>query len=103
MHSNCPKWARLEARIREAFEWGDWEVQEFTQCGVEWRQNPVDLSIDMDQLKYLRENVHEIPISAERAKDKESGVTEDEARRLSRALGTLQWLVTQTDPLNAVE
>ena len=73
-------------QLLAAFDWSEWEVQDFTQCGVEWHQDPATYAIELGQKKYLRESVSEIPFTAERAK---AAYREAETRRL-RTMGRLE-------------
>jgi hypothetical protein len=89
--------------LREAFEWSDWEKLDFIQCGVRWVQDPISKSVTLSQRHYTKDALAEIDLKPERRKHREQPLTAKEVTAFQGVNGTLQWVVTQTDPLHQVE
>ena len=90
------EWAGMEASIKEHFKWSDWEVDSFTQCGVQVAAQE-DGSFHLSQVKYL-DSVSEINLSASRRRDRQSETTEREKSQLRGILGALSWHAQQVAP-----
>ena len=61
---NDPAWLQLEAKIKERFNWQDWEEGRFVQYGVLVEEQP-DGSYQLSQPDYL-DKISEINVSASR-------------------------------------
>ena len=91
----------LMEKIRQKYNWGTWEEAEFTQCGIHVRQLD-DFSIEMDQSKSIEE-LEEIHISRDRARQTSSLTTDAEKSSLRAVLGSLSWVCGQTHFLHSVD
>ena len=84
-----PRWHQIKAKIKERFQWGQWESKQFTQCGVDIVQHP-DYSFTLSQPSFL-DQVSEIHLSKQRFKDKDLPSTQDEKKQMRSVLGCLSW------------
>jgi putative AlgH/UPF0301 family transcriptional regulator len=84
-----PRWHQIKAKIKERFQWGQWESKQFTQCGVDIAQNS-DYSFTLSQPSFL-DQVSEIHLSKQRFKDKDLHSTQDEKKQMRSVLGCLSW------------
>ena len=84
-----PRWHQIKAKIKERFQWGQWESKQFTQCGVDIAQNS-DYSFTLSQPSFL-DQVSEIHLSKQRFKDKDLPSTQDEKKQMRSVLGCLSW------------
>ena len=94
-------WKRVVENLLAAFRWTPWEEGTFKQCGVKIQQMDHG-SIVQDQEEYLQQ-IEEIQLDPQRAKQGSSLVTEPERSELRALLGALQWLVTQSRPDASVD
>ena len=88
-----PYWAAAKSSLQEHFRWGEFELNDFTQCGVQI-QCREDGSFTLSQERYM-ENVKEIPISKERRSQRKEATTEREQTMLRAVLGSLSWHASQ--------
>ena len=63
---NDPEFKRMMDKVKSLFEWGEWERNEFDQCGCRIRQ-ATDKSVTVDQESYARKS-DLITMSAHRRK-----------------------------------
>jgi hypothetical protein len=94
-------WKRVTENLLASFRWTPWEKGTFKQCGVRIQQLE-DMSIVQDQEEYLQQ-LEEMQLEKDRAKQGSSPVTEKERTELRALLGALQWLVTQSRPDASVD
>ena len=88
-------WRGILKKIQGRFQWGDWEEDRFTQCGVLIEQT--QKGIELSQPNYL-EGIAEIGISSSRRKDPKGLTTERERTMLRALLGGLSWHAQQIAP-----
>ena len=82
--------------IRGRFKWGEWLENEFVQCGVKIRRDK-DGGFELSQGQYI-DDLEEIPLSAERRRQKDSETTATEKSRMRAVLGALSWCSQQSAP-----
>lgn len=82
-------WCDLERKIKERFKWGDWDADNFVQCGVKVERQP-DGSFHLSQQQYL-DKVSEINLNASRRKQPKEQMNEWEKTQLRGLLGALSW------------
>ena len=99
--AKCEVHRHLMEKIQRRYNWSTWEEKEFTQCGIHVRQHE-DFSIDMDQQKSVDE-LEEIHISRDRARQSGSITNEAEKSSLRAVLGSLSWICGQTHFLHSVD
>ena len=85
-------WLGIKDKIQEHFRWGEFEVNRFTQCGVQVRK--VEDGFTLSQDRYL-EGVKEIPLSQDRRRQRKDPTSEKEQTALRGLLGALSWHVNQ--------
>ena len=88
-------WQDILRRIKERFQWGDWERDDFIQCGV--RIQRVANGFTLSQEKYI-EGLQEIPLSTSRRRARKEDTSEREKTQLRALLGGLSWVAQQTAP-----
>ena len=88
-----PIWIEKKSDIQEHFRWGEFEHNDFTQCGVQISRKPTG-EFHLSQERYMS-HVKEIPISQERRKQRKEEVTEWERTSLRGLLGALSWHCSQ--------
>ena len=88
-------WQGKLQSIRDRFKWGDWEVDSFTQCGVQISRTTA--GFELSQPKYL-DGLKEICLSAGRRKDKQAETNDREKGALRTLLGGLSWHAQQVGP-----
>ena len=86
-------WIHAMESIRNKFRWGEFELNDFTQCGVQI-QRQSDGSFTLSQGRYMQ-HVREIPISAQRRSQRKEATTEQEKTQLRALLGALSWHANQ--------
>ena len=89
------EWQGILTSLRERFKWGDWDTNDFVQCGVRIRK--VAEGFELSQPRYL-EDLREIPVSSGRRKDKGTDTTDREKSQLRTLLGGLSWHAQQVAP-----
>ena len=87
------QWEAAERSIRERFNWGEWEVNDFVQCGVRVRAQK-DHSFWLDQEKYVQD-IQEINIPKNRRETPKESTTDAEKTELRGLLGALAWHTSQ--------
>ncbi|OLQ06746.1 Retrovirus-related Pol polyprotein from transposon TNT 1-94 [Symbiodinium microadriaticum] len=88
-------WKGILQKIQGRFQWGDWEEDRFTQCGVLIEHTAK--GIELSQPNYL-EGIAEIGVSSSRRKDPKSPTSERERTMLRALLGGLSWHAQQLAP-----
>eukprot|EP00439_Symbiodinium_sp_Y106_P029505 s2527_g3.t1 len=90
-------WQTILAKIKERFQWGDWErdTEGFTQCGV--RVVKTSEGYLLSQPQFI-EALREIPLNAAWRKARHEATCEREKTQLRALLGSLSWLAQQTAP-----
>ena len=88
-------WQEVLRRIKERFKWGDWERDDFFQCGVRVRR--VENGYALSQEQYI-EGLQEIPLSTSRRRARKEDTSEREKTQLRALLGGLSWVAQQTAP-----
>ena len=89
------QWQRIIAQIKEKFKWGDWEKDNFTQCGVQIRRH--GKNFHLSQSTYL-DGVPEVPVNSSRRKRLSESTTPWEKSQLRALLGALSWNAQQVAP-----
>ena len=89
------EWQQILQKIRERFQWGDWERDEFIQCGVKVEKVPGGYALS--QAQYV-EGLREIPLNASRKQQRKEPTSDREKGQLRAALGSLSWVAQQTAP-----
>ena len=97
----CPIHKSLMTRIQERFEWGEWQVGEFVQCGIHMKQLP-GFSIELDQTKFI-EDLEEIHFTREKSRNPELPTSDGEKTAMRGVLGSLAWVCGQTCFMYAVD
>ena len=98
--SNCPEWQKLMKRIKDNYQWGKHDYQEFVLCGVQYRQNS-DYGVTMDQRDYVESlSPHDLQPDHEikNMKDSDAITSKKWLKRFRGANGALQWLCSNTRP-----
>ena len=85
----------LIRRMKEKFHWGDWDKDEFCQCGVTIKRT--EEGFELSQPQYVA-GISEIPVSASRRKNQEESTSEQEKTQLRALLGALSWHAQQVAP-----
>ena len=94
------EWQGILDKIRQKFKWGDWDKDEFVQCGVHIKK--VETGFELSQPQYV-EGMSEIPLNATRRKEKNAPTNEREKTQLRALLGGLSWHAQQVAPHAAAE
>ncbi|CAE7255758.1 RE1 [Symbiodinium sp. CCMP2456] len=91
------EWQGILKRIKDRFQWGDWErdTEGFTQCGV--RVLRTAEGFELSQAQFV-EALKEIPLNAARKRERREQTSEREKTQLRALLGSLSWLAQQTAP-----
>ena len=95
-----PEWQDLIRRIKEKFNWGDWDKDVFCQCGVSIKRT--EEGFELSQPQYVA-GISEIPVSSGRRKNQEESTSEREKTQLRALLGALSWHAQQVAPHIAAE
>ena len=90
------EWQKILQKVKERFQWSDWEQGSFVQCGVHITQTKE--GFEMSQRQYVEDHIVEIPISASRRKDRHAETSEREKTALRATLGALSWHAQQVAP-----
>ena len=93
--SQDKEWQEILRKIRERFQWGDWEQDNFIQCGVKVEKVPGGYALSQPQFV---EGLREIPLNASRKRERKAGTSEKEKSQLRALLGSVSWLAQQTAP-----
>ena len=81
-------------KVKSLYEWGEWERNEFDQCGCRIRQ-ATDKSVTVDQESYARK-IDLITMSAHRRKHMTETLSNEEHTTMMAKRGELNWLATQS-------
>ena len=84
-----PVWTEARRKIQAHFRWGEFEVNDFTQCGVQIRRGP-EGTVVLSQARYM-DNVKEFPLNHERRKQRKEATTPEEQTKLRAVLGAMSW------------
>ncbi|CAE7653027.1 RE1 [Symbiodinium sp. CCMP2592] len=95
-----PEWQAILQKIKERFKWGDWEQDDFIQCGVRIQQT--SQGFQLSQARYV-EDIPEIPLNHSRRKDRNQPTTAWEKTKLRALLGAVSWHAQQVAPHFAAE
>lgn len=90
----CTIHQQLMQQLQTKYKWGTWEYDSFEQCGILIRQDE-DGNIYLSQKRFIEE-LEEIPMSRDRARQQELPTTDKEKSSLRGLLGSLSWLCGQT-------
>ncbi|CAE7357392.1 RE1 [Symbiodinium sp. CCMP2592] len=90
-----PKWQQTIKAIKERFQWGDWDYDDFVQCGVNIKRTAS--GFELSQPRYI-DSVKEIPVNASRRKQPTQATTERERSQLRALLGAISWHAQQVAP-----
>ncbi|CAE7273716.1 RE1 [Symbiodinium sp. CCMP2592] len=90
-----PKWQAILKKIQERFKWGDWEKDNFVQCGVKVER--VEEGFRLSQPQFV-EGLQEINLNATRRKERDQPTSDKEKGQMRALLGSLSWLAQQTAP-----
>ena len=93
--SESAAWCSIIQQIKERFKWGDWDKNDFVQCGV--RVQKTEEGFELSQPHYV-EDIPEIPVSSNRRRDQNSSTTGWEKTQLRALLGALSWHGQQVAP-----
>ena len=93
-------WQNILQKIQTRFKWGDWEKDDFIQCGVRIQQT--GQGFQLSQTRYVEE-IPEIPISSSRRKDRQLPTTAWEKIKLRALLGAVSWHAQLVAPHLAAE
>ena len=91
-HSD-PFWDQKRKEIQSHFKWGEFEVNDFTQCGVQIKRVE-DGGFVLSQSRYM-EGVKEIVLSPERRRQRKEATTPFEQSQLRGLLGAMSWHACQ--------
>ena len=94
------EWQDIITQIKQKFKWGDWDQDNFTQCGVQIRRTST--GFELSQPSYL-DGTAEISVSAARKKESSLPTTDREKSKLRALLGALSWHAQQVAPHAAAE
>ena len=89
------KWKQVIEAIQARFKWGDWDRDDFVQCGVQVKR--VSDGFELTQVRYV-ETLKEIPLNASRKKQITEATTEREKSQLRALLGGISWHAQQIGP-----
>ena len=98
--SQDQEWQELIAQIKNKFKWGDWDLDNFTQCGVQIQRTST--GFELSQPSYL-DGMVEISVPAAGKKESSSPTTDREKSKLRALLGGLSWHAQQVAPHTAAE
>ncbi|CAE7244002.1 RE1, partial [Symbiodinium sp. CCMP2456] len=89
------EWQGILKKIQERFKWGDWDKDQFTQCGVQIETTSQGFTLS--QPKYA-EGVEAINLSSSRRSMRKAPTTDLEKSKLRALLGGLSWHAQQVAP-----
>lgn len=84
-----PRWIEIRKRIQDRFKWGEWERNNFTQCGVKI-QRLENGSFSLSQPDYS-EQIAEIFMTKKRWNETDSPATPSEKQQMRSVLGAISW------------
>ena len=90
-----PRWRHIIEQIKAKFKWGDWEKNQFTQCGVQVQRSGTKFVLS--QSSYVN-GVVEIPVNSSRRRHPNEATTPWEKSKLRALLGALSWHAQQVAP-----
>ena len=89
------RWQQVLQAIKKRFQWGDWDYDDFVQCGVSIKRTPE--GFELSQERYV-DTIKEIPVNATRKKQEAQTTTEREKSQLRALLGAISWHAQQVAP-----
>ena len=92
---NDAGWREAIQKIQSRFKWGDWDKDDFVQCGVQVSRDGDGFTLS--QKRYV-EAIPEIPVNSRRRKDTKASTTDRERTQLRGLLGALSWHAQQVAP-----
>ena len=95
------EWATICARIDAAYKWGTAKTDEYRHAGTDLkvsRDRNGDQTITVNQQYYV-DMLQDVDIAPDRLRDEHANLTTAEMASCRGALGNLQWLAVQTQPL----
>ncbi|CAE7714347.1 RE1 [Symbiodinium sp. KB8] len=95
-----PGWQEILAKIKARFKWGDWDTDDFVQCGVQIKR--VSDGFELSQERYVAD-IPDVPLNSSRRKETQESTTPWEKTKLRASLGALSWHAQQTAPHVAAE
>ena len=90
-----PSGRKFLKQIKQRFQWGDWEKDNFIQCGVKVQRTSGGFELSQPQFV---EGLREIPLNATRRRQRKESTNEREKSQLRALLGSLSWLAQQSAP-----
>ncbi|CAE7216023.1 RE1 [Symbiodinium sp. CCMP2592] len=93
-------WQDIIEKIKTRFKWGDWDTNDFVQCGVQIRKTAE--GFELSQERYVTD-IPDVPLNSQRRKDSQEPTTPWEKTKLRASLGALSWHAQQTAPHVAAE
>ena len=95
------EWNHLVKAIQDRFRWGDWDKDNFVQCGVQVTRE--GNCFKLSQPAYV-ESIPEIPVNSHRRKyEKDAPTTAQEKSKLRGLLGAISWHAQQVSPHASAE
>ena len=86
-------WMSVKREIQEAFRWGEFEENKFTQCGVQVERLE-NGSFHLSQERYMHHTLP-VPLSNERRKQRKEPTTDWEKTNMRGVLGAMSWHCSQ--------
>lgn len=87
--STDPRWKSVREKIQERFKWGEWERNQFTQCGVKVKKLE-NGGFSLSQPDYS-EQIAEIFMTKKRWNETDSTATPSEKHQMRSVLGAISW------------
>lgn len=92
-HPQDEVWGRVKRQIQDAFRWGEFEENKFTQCGVQIERQQ-DGGFILSQERYMSHTLP-IPLNNERKKARKEPATDWEKTTMRGVLGAMSWHCSQ--------
>ena len=94
-NTNHAGWKAVIQSIKDRFKWGDWDKDNFTQCGVQVTRSRNQFRLS--QATYV-DSIPEISLNSSRKKQEKQETTPQEKSQLRGLLGALSWHAQQVAP-----
>ena len=88
-------WQEIIEKIKTRFKWGDWDTNDFVQCGVQIKKTAE--GFELSQERYVAD-IPDVPLNSRRRKESKEPTTPWEKTKLRASLGALSWHAQQTAP-----
>lgn len=82
-------WRKAVSTLYEAYQWSNWQCDDYTHCGVHVVQRP-----DHSEYSEYCATIEPIPIAKDRSE--KDVISENERQQLRGILGAIQWRVYQS-------